>query len=260
MARDEKDLSVMYGREDLGASPLFQGGFINYGYWPEVIDRPTAADRAEASRRLYEQALDRLALAGGEALLEVGSGRGFGARLALERHRLSRVTGVDATPEQVERARRFQADAPEGLRFLVGMAEDLPVEAARTDAVLSVEAAQHFLSFRAFAMEAHRVLKDSGRLVVTTFFATGPGAPERLALRIPTIAKGIDRVIPIDSAIGDLRDAGFSDVKVESIGRYVWEAFDRWIELTGASDWGREWFRVFRAGEIDYFMLTAAKR
>ncbi|MCG8423822.1 MAG: class I SAM-dependent methyltransferase, partial [Proteobacteria bacterium] len=59
---------------------------------------------------------------------------------------------------------------------MVAVAEDLPFNDHCFTHVYSVEAAQHFESFSAFATEAFRVLVPGGRLGLTTMFASNHAA------------------------------------------------------------------------------------
>ena len=260
--RVEKSLSVMYGREDLGASTLFGGGFINFGWWKSLPrGRITARERVESQRALYRVTARRLALRPAEGLAEAGCGRGLGARFLLEAFRLGRVVGVDASGAQVERARALHRKAGGGrLSFRRGRAEDLPLPAASFDALISVEAAQHFASVERFAREAFRVLKPGGRLAVATFFASRPSALPRLAALLPTVASGIDRIVPAGRFLEALRSAGFSGLRRDSLGARVWRGWDRWIGQTEhAGGWGRNWLKARRAGLLDYELISARK-
>lgn len=253
MSREEKTLEIMYGREDLSQIPIFQGGFINFGYWSHLPERPTQAERIEASRELYRHIFSLLSLTGEEAVLEVGSGRGLGCALLREQHRGS-IIGLDVTPEQIERAR---AANPQ-ITFVQGAAESMPFPDAHFQALYSVEAAQHFLSFPAFCKEAARVLAPGGKLALTTFFSEDDSVLPKLKKMILTVRKQIDRIIPLNEALTALNDAGFDSIQVERIGEKVWEGFDRWMEQNGRSEtWGRNWRKAYQSQLLDYFTLSA---
>ncbi|GGM77476.1 hypothetical protein GCM10012275_55240 [Longimycelium tulufanense] len=263
---DPADLRArMYGPEDLAAEPLFAGGFINFGFWSSIpLDRRLdVGHRIASQRRLYEVALDTLGPCHDTRLLEVGCGRGLGSALAATAYGVPEVHAIDLHPDQVERARRTNARtvaAMDGrLVYRQGAANTIPYPDGYFDRLLSVEAAQHFDDIPGFAHEALRVLLPHGRLVVTTFFATGEGHKDRIAEMLATFRTGVDRAIPVGTMTGALRAAGFVEVTARSIGEHVWPGLDRWQAQQDryARHWSRNWLTAFRRGLLDYYMVTA---
>ncbi|GAA3891347.1 methyltransferase domain-containing protein [Saccharothrix violaceirubra] len=244
-----------YGAGDLAELSVFAGGFINFGYWAGLpADGPPTLDHRIASGiALYDLVLDEISP--GDRVVEVGCGRGLGARRALTRAPSS-VVGVDVTPEQVERARSAGTDPR--LEFVVGSADDLPLSDDSSDLLISVEAAQHFADLSAFFREAARVLVPGGRLVLTTFFAADDDAGPKLSALLETFASGLDRAHPISRVPDQLAAAGFVDVRIRSIGEHVWRGLDRWIAQGERRDsWDRDWLRAADRGLLDYHLLTA---
>ena len=105
MGRDEKSLEAMYGEEDLSQHPMFQGGFINFGYWKGLQKPWDSEKRARSSAQLYELAFGGLKLGSNDAVLEVGCGRGLGLKALRERFPEANLVGVDGSPAQVDRCR-----------------------------------------------------------------------------------------------------------------------------------------------------------
>ncbi|MEU4739073.1 methyltransferase domain-containing protein [Actinosynnema sp. NPDC023658] len=255
--RDE--LRRAYGSGDLAALPVFAGGFINFGYWRDVdlTGDLTADQRVASQEALYDVVLDALVVGAGDRVLEVGCGRGVGARRVLRRGP-DLVRGVDLMPEQVARATAANDDPRAA--FVQGPCDDLPFTDASFDALLSVEAAQHFEDVAGFARESARVLAPGGRIAVTTFLARHDGAGPALAELLETFASGLDRAHPVDGVLRDLRDAGLADVAARSIGEHVWRGLDRWIELGPHRDrWDRNWLRAAERGLLDYYLVTGRK-
>ncbi|WP_228973745.1 class I SAM-dependent methyltransferase [Streptomyces sp. DH12] len=260
---------AVYGPDDLSSVPAFGGGFINFGYWDGIpLDRPlTADDRVRSERNLYRRVLG--ALSGGRPrglAVEVGCGLGLGCALALEECAFAAVTGVDIHPDQLDRARRANAEllasSPDRLRFVRGAAERLPLPDGSFDHLYSVEAAQHFRDLRAFAGEAARVLRPGGRVAVASFFVPerrGDAAPE-LARRLDSFQSGLDVAHPLPELTGALTDAGLAGVRAESLGERVWPGFDRFLAgVDLPATWPRNFLGAYRDGLLDYYLVTATR-
>ncbi|PSL55598.1 cyclopropane fatty-acyl-phospholipid synthase-like methyltransferase [Saccharothrix carnea] len=256
---DLTEVRRVYGTGDLAALPVFAGGFINFGYWAGIpLDGDLTVEQRVASQEaLYDLVVDALGIGPGHRVLEVGSGRGLGARRVLRRDP-ALVRGVDLVPEQVARAREVNDDPR--VAFVQGACDDLPFPDASFDALLSVEAAQHFEDVAGFARESARVLVPGGRFAVTTFFTRTRDAGDALAEVLRTFATGLDRAHLVDDVVRDLRAAGFADVTALSIGEHVWRGLDRWLELGPRPDrWDRNWLRAVERGLVDYYLVTARK-
>jgi len=164
----------------------------SYRRWAPVYDRTfgavTQAGRRAATARLNE----RLAETGGR-VLEIGVGTGLA--LPLYRGGL-RVTGIDASTEMLDRARRKVADEGlarvEALQEMDARALDLP------DASFDAVAAMHVISVvpepRRVMAEIARVLRPGGLLVVVNHFARAPGDRGVLARLERALAPFADRI------------------------------------------------------------------
>jgi ubiquinone/menaquinone biosynthesis C-methylase UbiE len=103
----------------------------------------------------------------GETVLDVGCGAGTDLLLAAKRTgSTGRAIGVDMTPSMIERAKRaaIKAAVWEIVEIRRGTAEELPIESASIDVVIS-NGVLNLSSdkIRAFD-EIYRVLKPAGRL------------------------------------------------------------------------------------------------
>lgn len=143
------------------------------GYYGRLLDEPSPAQREEVSRRI-RYVLDVCSFGDcdprGAAILEAGSGFGVGLVL-LACLGAQKACGVEIVPWMVEHARRAAAQLPaplaERVEPVVGTVVALPFADGQFDAVLSLEAISHYLDYRPFIAEAHRVLRPGGVLVVS---------------------------------------------------------------------------------------------
>lgn len=132
---------------------------------------------------IAEALIERAQLWEGELVLDVGTGAGaLGLRAAQRVGETGEVAGIDLSPAMVEAAaRRAQAEGVENFLSHVGDAEKIPFLADTFDVVLS--GLTYMLCpepYRAFG-QAHRVLKENGRLVFAVW-----GRPERCAFHEAT--------------------------------------------------------------------------
>lgn len=260
-------LTVAYEAQDLAETNLFKGGYINFGFWDGInLDKEITVDeRVETSKNLYQEVINRANIYNGNKILEVGCGRGYGASSLIKAFPGSQVIGMDLLDTQIQKACYFHQATLEknnGLIFIEGKAEKMPFCNSYFDCIISVEAAQHFSCIESFLLEANRVLKTSGRLLLTTFFSKLEGKEEKLKELFPFFAQGVDQFILIDSIYNRLKQIGFK-VTYESIGKDVWYGFDKWLEQTDHYDqwgrWGRHWLKAFHEGLVDYYIISAEK-
>jgi SAM-dependent methyltransferase len=191
MLRAVSDEQTIRGAYD-GSSVAFRaleawgwGELVNLGYYPLAALPGLAFGMAPFQRRLVARALDLLAPAAGERVLDAGCGRG-GTTAAIAARGADAV-GLDLLPENVAEAElRFGCDSR--VHFAVADVTRLPVRSAALDlgdgsfdAVLCLEAAFHFgaKGRRAFLEESWRVLRPGGRLALVDF-AWSDSRPEQI--------------------------------------------------------------------------------
>ncbi|MBF6054464.1 methyltransferase domain-containing protein [Streptomyces eurocidicus] len=257
-----------YGPADLSGDAIFAGGFINFGYWHGIdLGGPLGeADRIRSQEDLYRYVLNAVGPLGDTKALEVGCGLGMGGALALREHEPAAVTGMDIHPQQLQRAHSAHAgllrQEPGRLRFVQGAAERMPFADGDFDAVVSVEAAQHFPDLAAFAAETARVLRPGGRAAVASFFTAddAPGRPAELAGLLETYANGLDIARPVTALTGAFTAAGLTQVRAESIGRHVWPGWDLWLSRQwAAGTWPRNFLRAYEQRILDYYLIVARR-
>src|SRR5712691_8318793 len=135
-------------------------GWLNLGLW----EGPgTEAEAPRAVRRLVERLAGALPADG--TVVDVGNGLGAQDPVIAEVARPARLVAINITEAQLRAGRARLADA--SAWPVVGDATRLPLAAGSADGVISVEAAFHFRSRRAFFDEAFRVLRPGGVLSIS---------------------------------------------------------------------------------------------
>lgn len=172
--------------------------FMNYGFLPDGAPFALAPeDEPErASIGLYQQAMDGLPVAGAR-VLEVGSGRGGGARYVARYFAPSTVTGLDYSADTVRLARSLNSDAS-NLAFEVGDAESLPFADGAFDIVVNIESSHCYGDMPRFAREVARVLAPGGWFT----FADMRGRAAIAALEAQLLESGLDCVAKRDISPG----------------------------------------------------------
>lgn len=112
--------------------------------------------------------LDQAGLAPGQRVLDLGCGTGTLALLALAEQPAAELTGLDADPEMIARARAKAEDAGAEARFDEGRSDRLPYADGSFDRVLSTLFFHHLdpEPKRRTAAEIARVLAPGGELHV----------------------------------------------------------------------------------------------
>jgi SAM-dependent methyltransferase len=112
---------------------------------------------------LYESVLQRPEIAGAEASLDVGCGPGLAAQVLARK--VAHVGGIDASAAFIAIARQRLP----GRDFRVGEMEALPYADASFDVVTGFNAFQYGASPRNALVEARRVLRTKGTIVIATW-------------------------------------------------------------------------------------------
>lgn len=148
----------------------------------------------------------------GEAVLDVGCGTGTLALALVADNPTAAVTGIDPSPEMVQRARRKAAKAGRSVAFEIGVVEDLPFADETFDVVTSSLMWHHLpTEIRAAALaEVRRVLKPGGRFVLMDF-ARESHSPGGHVLSLLGHGRG---PATADGLVARLTDAGFVATEV----------------------------------------------
>ena len=158
--------------------------FMNFGLAYADGQPAPRLTPAEESERFALQMYHRVAgeaLLEGRQVLEIGCGRGGGARYLLRAFGPERLTAVDFAPALV----RFCQSGPSDprLEFRVGNAMDLDLPDEGFDAVVNVESSHCYPDQQAFIREVYRVLRPGGTFHYADDFARRSWNRRRRELR-----------------------------------------------------------------------------
>ncbi len=151
----------------------------------------------------------------GETVLDLGSGGGFDAFLAMRQTGpAGKVIGVDMTPEMISKARKNAVTLnAANVEFRLGELEHLPVPDDAADVIisncvinLSPDKAQVF-------REAFRALKPGGRLAVSDVVATAQ-LPDEVLNDLKMLSGCIAGAASINDIERMLGDAGFKEIRI----------------------------------------------
>jgi erythromycin 3''-O-methyltransferase len=193
-------------------------GWLNLGLW----EGPGAEDEAqEACQRLVRTIAS--ALPTGGVIADVGNGLGTQDPLIAEVTRPRRLVAVNITQWQLTAGRdrlRQAAAAP-----LVGDAARLPIADGTLDGIISVEAAFHFRSRKAFFDECYRVLRPGGVLSISDIAVQRwPVTPAEVAAGLTQLRVfGLRHTMAMTAGqiAAAARAAGLTDVTVTACGDKV---------------------------------------
>lgn len=188
------------------------GEHVHHGLWRSGRESPS-----EATDALSDLVAERLDLAPGQAVVDIGCGYGATAARLAERHGVA-VTGLTVSAAQARIAAARGSFACLHRDWL-----DNGLASAAFDRAYAIESSEHMVDKPLFFAEAFRVLKPGGRLVVCAWLAAD--VPTRFQVRHllePICREGrLPSMGSREDYEAMAREAGFSLVGFEDVSREV---------------------------------------
>ncbi len=244
-------------------------GWLNLGLWE---GSGSEGEAEQACRRLVSTLAS--ALPAGGVIVDVGNGLGTQDALIAQTARPRRLVAVNITQWQLVAGRdrlRQAAAAP-----VVGDAVRLPIADQSADGIVSVEAAFHFRSRKAFFDECYRVLRPGGVLSISDVSAQRwPVCPGELLAGLTQLRVfGLRRTMAVtaEQIAAAARAAGLAQVQITRCGERVIAPALRLtaerLDHASAAPVGqhaaarlllRQVHLLWRRGIIDYLLLRAVR-
>ncbi len=234
--------------------------FMNHGFAPlagnpETVELPGHLEKHRYPIQHYHNLAQAVSWAGKDAV-EVSSGQGGGAAYLFDTFAPRSMIGVDLAKASVAYCNRTFTGR-EGLSFVVGDAQDLPLEDASCDILINVESSFNYPRQLMFFEEVHRVLRPGGYFLFTDYRSAKamPKLKGRLRdlnyeiLRLDDISQNVARALELD----DPRKQRQIRRRVPVLLRRLAAAFS----FTGAA--AREEIARFRSGKKVYLCAVLRK-
>ncbi len=189
--------------------PTAEWPYMNYGY--ESCDQPMAIPLKEGEEndrymiQLYHHVATAVDLRDKD-VVEIGSGRGGGSSYIKRYLTPKTMIGIDYSKNAIKFSNNHHSE--EGLSFMHGDAENLPLSNESVDVIVNVESSHCYGSMKKFVEQVHRVLRPSGYFL----FAD---------LRPSEEIEQLDKTF---------NDAGFEVLKKELISKEVVHAMEAFHE------------------------------
>lgn len=140
-----------------------------------LVNNPLQVIKQRIEIRLlrWMMSLGKKSLRQGSVILEVGCGRGAGAKLLLEAFQPSLLCALDLDIQMVQLARGYLSPVQgEGLSLYVGNVSRLPFKDGSMDALFGFSLLHHTIDWRGALAEFSRILKTGGLYFIEEYYPT----------------------------------------------------------------------------------------
>lgn len=157
----------------------------------------------------------------GETVLDLGSGGGIDVFLAAKAvGTKGKVIGIDMTEEMIEKARSIAKKyGYKNVEFRAGEIENLPLKGRSVDVVISNCVINLSPDKDRVFREAHRVLKHSGRIMISDLVTEGE-LPDKVKMSFEAWAACIAGAMEKTRYLETIQKAGFENVRIVSESTY----------------------------------------
>ena len=178
----------------------------------------------EGAKEFYPYTAALLPLKQDANVLDLGCGTGLELEYYFARNGEASVLGIDLSADMLAALKRKFADHK--IKLICGSYFDVPFEANRFDAAVSVESLHHFTAAQKLKLykKLNTALTDNGYFVLTDYFAESEEAEhfyfselERLKSEQGLESAAFyhyDTPLTVEHEIEVLKQAGFSDVRI----------------------------------------------
>lgn len=196
------------------------------------IQKRYAQESAESCNLSCGTNIDNLNIQRGEAVLDMGCGRGTETiKAALAAGPEGEAVGLDITPAMIEVARSNAEELRvSNVRFMAGDIESLPFKDGSFDAVISNCVINHARDKETVYREIMRVLKEGGRFVVSDA-VTRTALPDEIKNDPEAWAQCFGGAVTENEYLESICKAGFDKIAILKRREYLKNGFD-FISLT----------------------------
>lgn len=236
--------------------PGVEWQFMNYGYSPSENEHNPPLHNNTGEQRnplqMYHYLVTKTIIEN-KHLLEVGSGRGGGAKYIAATLKPASYTGMDIAQNAVDLANRLH-HLP-NLKFIQGSAESIPLPDNSIDVVVNVESCHSYGSVTKFLSEAKRVLKPGGYLMLADFRSENKMNILQHELRNTGMNMLQEENIS-DNVIRSIEEEDVSKVKrIHSLIPARWQAL--FSEFAGVV--GSHFYQTLKDGSRHYYRFVMQK-
>lgn len=236
--------------------PVSEWQFMNYGYAPNANEKPLDLVLDPKVQRYPLQMYHYLATkvdVSGKNVLEVGSGRGGGAKHVASHLKPASYIGMDLAQSAVDLANNIHHEP--NLKFIQGSAESIPLADNSIDVVLNVESCHSYGSVDQFLKEVKRVLKPGGYLCLVDFRGDHKMGDFRQQIH-KTGMKVLEEENITPNVIQSIEEE--DDTKRERIRTLIPEKWQKlFSEFAGTVD--SRFYRTLKSGEREYYRFVLRK-
>jgi ubiquinone/menaquinone biosynthesis C-methylase UbiE len=230
--------------------------FMNYGFAELNGKEPIRLHKEDEINRfciqLYEHVTGGVDLKD-KIVAEVGSGRGGGANYITKYHKPKSYIGIDISEPVIKFCNKTYNE--NGLSFIKGRAEKIPLQSGGFDALVNVESARCYSDVELFFEEAYRVLKPNGFFLFADMIDKKDVAEMKMKLKksgfMINKEKEITKNVAKGLALDTIRREEIIHKKVPKFLKKLFKKF--------AGTRGTKRFDSFSNGKFEYWSFVLSK-